>query len=605
MNFKGKSCSKIILVNVYPTDRPSEKKTIYAIVDDQSSRTLARSQFFNMFDMNTDSVTYTLSSCNGSVTLTGRCASNFTLEPVLEGNRIHLQSVIECDDIPNCREEIPTPDVARAYPHLADLATHIPELNDDADILLLIGRDHPDAHHVLTQRTGPHGAPFAQKLSLGWTVIGECCLDKVHVPTNIVTNKTHILPSGRSSTFPPCPSYIHVSKVADNPFCSEEIMTTDIFVKTPQDNEPGLSVNDREFLKIMDNECYRDENGNWTAPLPFKTSREKLPNNREQAMKRTLSFLASCKRNKLKMEHAISFMNKVFSKGHAEKAPELKDGEECWFLPIFGVYHAKKQNQIRMVFDSSAVFQGHSLNSALLSGPDLTNSLHGILLRFRKEKVAVTGDIEQMFHSFKIREDHRNFVRFIWFTDNDPALPLMEYRMCVNLFGNSPSPAVATYCLRQCVKIKECDPRVREFVNRNFYVDDGLASYQTKNEALEILQKTQTTHKEEGNLRFHKFASNSSYIMDVLPPGDRAKDLSDVNLHLNAAPLQRSLGLMWNVMSDAFTYQFVPRVRDPPLTKRGILSCLNSLYDPLGFISPLGYVKEGQSSHSLYILLEV
>ncbi|XP_062579354.1 uncharacterized protein LOC134241304 [Saccostrea cucullata] len=287
------------------------------------------------------------------------------------------------------------------------------------------------------------------------------------------------------------------------------------------------------------------------------------------------------------MEHAISFMDKVFSKGHAEKAPALKDGEECWFLPIFGVYHAKKQNQILMVFDSSAVFQGHSLNSALLSGPDLTNSLHGILLRFRKEKVAVTSDIEQMFHSFKIREDHRNFVRFIWFTDNDPDLPLMEYRMCVHLFGNSPSPAVATYCLRQCVKIKECDPRVREFVNRNFYVDDGLASYPTEDEALEILKKTQTTLKEEGNLRFHKFASNSSYIMDVLPPGDRAKDLSDVDLHLNAAPLQRSLGLMWNVMSDAFTYQFVPRVRDPPLTKRGILSCLNSLYDPLGFIAPV------------------
>lgn len=93
------------------------------------------------------------------------------------------------------------------------------------------------------------------------------------------------------------------------------------------------------------------------------------------------------------MEHAISFMDKVFSKGHAEIAPELQDGEECLFLPIFGVYNPKEPNQIRMVFDSSATFQKHSLNS-VLSGPDLTNSLHGILLRFRKEKIAVTSDIE-------------------------------------------------------------------------------------------------------------------------------------------------------------------------------------------------------------------
>lgn len=82
------------------------------------------------------------------------------------------------------------------------------------------------------------------------------------------------------------------------------------------------------------------------------------------------------------MEHAISFIDKVFSKGHAEIAQELQD-----------VYIPKEPNQIRMVFDSSATFQKHSLNS-VLSGPDLTNSLHGILLRFRKEKIAVTSDIE-------------------------------------------------------------------------------------------------------------------------------------------------------------------------------------------------------------------
>lgn len=188
-------------------------------------------------------------------------------------------------------------------------------------------------------------------------------------------------------------------------------------------------------------------------------------------MKRTLSFLASCKKNPLKMEHSISFMEKVFSKGHAEVAPVLKNKEECWYIPIFGVYNPKKPNQISMVFDSSATFHGQSLNSILLSGPDLTNSLHGVLLRFRKEKIGVTGDIEQMFHSFKIRQDHRNFVPFIWFQDNDPTLPLTEYRMCVHFFGNSPSPAVATYCLRRCVQERrDCDPKVYTFVNRNFYV---------------------------------------------------------------------------------------------------------------------------------------
>lgn len=215
MNFHANHARKLFLklVNVYPTDNPSDKKSMYAIIDDQSSRTLARSDFFNMFDIPTDSVTYTLSSCSGSVTLSGRCASNFTVEPMSEGCPVYLHSVKECDDIPNCREEIPTPNIARAHSHLANLvATHFTELNENAEILLLIGRDHPDAHHVLTQKTGPSGTPFAQKLSLGWTIIGECCLDKTHIP-HVVTNKIYILPSGRSSTFLPRPAYMKVSEV--------------------------------------------------------------------------------------------------------------------------------------------------------------------------------------------------------------------------------------------------------------------------------------------------------------------------------------------------------------------------------------------------------
>lgn len=75
--------------------------------------------------------------------------------------------------------------------------------------------------------------------------------------------------------------------------------------------------------------------------------------------------------------------------------------------------------------------------------------------------------------------------------------------------------------------------------------------------------------------------------MDKLLPEDRAKDLGDVNLDFHHIPLQRSLGLAWDLKSDTFTFQFVPKVEDFSPTKRDILSCFNSLYDPLGFIAPV------------------
>ncbi len=173
-------------------------------------------------------------------------------------------------------------------------------------------------------------------------------------------------------------------------------------------------------------------------------------------------------------EHFLSFMDKMFKNGHAELAPPLSEREEQWYLPTFGVYHPKKPNQIRVVFDSSAQHNGVSLNDVLLTGPDLNNTLVGVLIRFRKEAIAFTADIEQMFYCFLVREEDRNFLRFLWFQDNDLSKDIVDYHMRVHVFGNSPSPAVAIHCLHQSVQISDfpVDPDVKCFVMRDFYVDD-------------------------------------------------------------------------------------------------------------------------------------
>lgn len=133
---------------------------------------------------------------------------------------------------------------------------------------------------------------------------------------------------------------------------------------------------------------------------------------------------------------------------------------------------------IRVVFDSSARCQGVSLNDTLLKGPDLSNSLLAILLRFRKDAVALMADIQQMFHCFYVKEDNRDFLIFLWHKDNDLDKELVEYRMRVHTFGNSPSPAIATYGLRKAASSVEEDfgDDVCDFVSGNVYVDNGLLS---------------------------------------------------------------------------------------------------------------------------------
>lgn len=151
-----------------------------------------------------------------------------------------------------------------------------------------------------------------------------------------------------------------------------------------------------------------------------------------------------------------------------------------------------------------------------MTGPDLTNSLIGVLLKFRKDKVAITADIEQMFFNFYVHGGDRNSLRFLWFKDNNIDNELVEIRMCVHVFGNSPSPAVATFGLRKSAcdhqSPKLCN-EVCELVNKHFYVDDALVSLPDAKSAVELVKKTQAILKENGNIRLHKIRSNSSEVL--------------------------------------------------------------------------------------------
>lgn len=445
---------------------------------------------------------------------------------------------------------------------------------------MLIGRDLTEAHHVYEQCIGPRSSPFAQRLNLGWVIVGDVCLGTTHAPDNRVNvNKTCILNNGRPSTFELCQNTFHLKE--------NETLGQTVFERTSSDDKPGLSIEDKDFLKLMEDEFVKNEDGHWKAPLPFRKSRPRLPNNKAQAFKRARILENTIQKDSVKKKHFIDFMQDMLDNGHAELAPPLKPNEECWYLPLFGVYHPKKKDKIRIVFDSSAKYEGVSLNSVLMSGPDLTNSLVGVLLRFRREPVAIVADIQQMFYGFYVEEKHRNFLRFLWFKDNDPNKELTEFRMCVHVFGNTPSPAVATYGLRKCVEAvdKQGQTDVKAFVERDFYVDDGLASFATDDEAISVMKRTQEALKENGKLRLHKIASNSETVMKTFNSDDLAKGLKDIDFHNDELPIQQSLGLCWNLQTDSFSYKLSNEIK--PITRRGILSTINSLYDPLGFIAPV------------------
>ena len=121
-------------------------------------------------------------------------------------------------------------------------------------------------------------------------------------------------------------------------------------------------------------------------------------------------------------------------------------------------------------------------------------------------------------------------------------------------------------------------------MDRNFYVDDGFHSAPNTEKATDLLHRTQSMLA-TANLRLHKIALSHAEVMEAFAPEDHAIVLHNLDLSKGPIPIQRSLGVFWDLESDAFTFQV--SLEEKPFSGRGVLSVTNSLYDPLGLAAPV------------------
>ena len=299
----------------------------------------------------------------------------------------------------------------------------------------------------------------------------------------------------------------------------------------------------------MKQEIHINNNGFLECPLPFKSeSKPQLPDNKHEVLNRTTKPLSNLKNKSQKLQDSQKFIQKFIDKQHAEPVPRDElDFNPKWYIPVFPVYHPRKK-KLRLVFDASANFQQTSLNEHLLQGSDQNSSLYGVLCRFRENQVAVTWDIESMFHCFYVNPEDRNFLRFFWWEDNNPVNDIIEYRMRVHLFGNRSSPGVAIHCLHFAADMSE-DEDVMQFVKRNFYVDDGLGSFDTVDVAIRIIASTRHALSNY-NIRLHKLMSSHAEVQQAFAPTEVAQDLQINTLSDTNVP--RVLGVLWDVPLTVF-----------------------------------------------------
>ena len=161
-----------------------------------------------------------------------------------------------------------------------------------------------------------------------------------------------------------------------------------------------------------------------------------------------------------------------------------------------------------------------SLNSLLLSGPDMLNNLVGILMRFREEKIALSGDIEAMFNQVAVPPEDQVVLRFLWRQSSESETEVYQYLR--HIFGAKCAPTCSNYALvRSAEDNEEKFPGGALAVKRNFYMDDFFKSVKSSEEAL-ALQKQLVEMLKLSGFKLTKWISNDRNVIDCISESERA-----------------------------------------------------------------------------------
>ncbi|XDV29292.1 hypothetical protein PO909_032429 [Leuciscus waleckii] len=352
------------------------------------------------------------------------------------------------------------------------------------------------------------------------------------------------------------------------------------FSEVASEEKTEMSVEDRRFLEIANEAVLQD--GHYYLKLPFRKTDVSMPNNRQVAEQRLQTLKRKRKKDEQYKQEYVAFINDIFENHYAEEVPEEELTQapgKVWYIPHHGVYHPKKK-KLRVVFDCAATYKGVSLNTELLQGPDLTNSLVGVIWRFRKEPIGIMADVKSMFHQVGVEGTGVDYLRFLWWPQGDTSQTPKEYRMLVHIFGAVSSPSCASFALRKSADDNEsCFPlQVAETIRHNFYVDDCVKSVVEESEAIQLV-KALTALCYKGGFQLTQWVSNNRAVLASIPKEKWAKEIKTLDLDKDSLPMERALGLQWCVDSDHF--QFNINLSQKPHTRRGILSVAKQLLQEL------------------------
>ena len=405
--------------------------------------------------------------------------------------------------------------------------------------------------------------PGAEFTMLGWTITGKSMLSGTE------TEKGFFLKSSQDEF---------------KQMCSQEVLGL-----TDEPDVQGL------FHEDFKNQLQRLDDGTYSTRLPWKSHQPApLPVNKGLTLKR----LQSTTRKLERMEKLIEYhtvMEQQLEEGILELVPEVPTGKVIHYIPHQAVIREEAEStKMRIVYDCSTKQnpQVPSLDDCLEVGPPLQPTIFDILLRNRMKPFCITGDIKKAFLQIKISPQDRDALRLLWY-DNLKGRNFVQYRFTRVIFGSGPSPYILGATLEKHIgQYEEKYPNTVNQLLQNTYVDDVQSGGDGKEELLKFTEEA-TQIMNEGGFQLHKWHSNIPEIEKVSMSEVEEPQENSTYAKLTVGTQSHEskiLGVPWNREEDTFSINFAKTlkcVEEGPLTKRKMLSAINSIFDLLGIAAPV------------------
>lgn len=407
--------------------------------------------------------------------------------------------------------------------------------------------------------------PCLRSSSLGWLVTD----DRVKIPPSIITHKRIFAVQTLDTLSKTMQRFWLVDEFDNNILSLEEIECEQSFVQTSS-------------------RTLQENTGYFTVHLPFKINENKLGDSRTRALKQFYALEKRLMKKPEQHEEYAKGMNDYLIQRHMVEIQESLPkniNSISYYMPHHAVIkETSTSTKLRNVFNaSSPSSSGLSLNDCLMVGPVIQSDLLTVLMRFRLHKIVFTADIKQMYRQVRLHPDFTKFQRVFW--RNHPSEPLKVYEIVTLAFGTASAPFLATRCLKALVDLDgKLFPQACSALLHDFYVDDVLTGANSVQEALEI----QSQLKEillRGGFTLSKWGSNSPDLLLTIP--ESQKETSFPFSLEKDDKIIKTLGLLWSSTNDCYQIKVNLKNYTEARSKRHILSIVASIFDPLGFLSPV------------------